>query len=275
MQYRKHLYPGFAKFWQKKGYYNEFRQTNEYGVYQSLFELLTIDQRHGGAINDVFNINEVNKDDNKFKQFMTEFTNATKLAINGLIDIKYNWALLPDWQKRNINRIFGYLAGYGASLAAVLAIYGLVDEDDIKKSNWWGSLIFLADRLNNESKQFTPRGLYSEVENFRNTPVVGYKVIQDFFKVMGYVNEMITLGEEYNPDYARGTYKDENKIWVTVRKNIPIYNQYQRFIHIGKNNNFYKVGENSTDQTLIKNIGKAIYNDSESKGDENAYGFIR
>ena len=275
MQYRKHLYPGFAKFWQKKGYFSEFRQTNEYGVYQSLFGLLTIDQRHGGAINDVFNINEVNKDDSKFKQFMTEFTNATKLAINGLIDIKYNWALLPDWQKRNINRIFGYLAGYGASLAAVLAIYGLVDEDDIKKSNWWGSLIFLADRLNNEAKQFTPRGLYSEAENFRNTPVVGYKVIQDFFKVMGYANEMITLGDEYNPNYVRGTYKNENKVWVTIRKNIPIYNQYQRFIHIGKNNNFYKVGENSTDQTLIKNIGKTIYNDSESKGDENAYGFIR
>ena len=275
MQYRKHLYPGFAKFWQNKGYYNELRQTNEYGIHQSLLGLLTIDQRHGGSINDIFNINEVNENDSKFRQFMTEFTNATKLAINSLIDIKYNWALLPDWQKRNINRIFGYLAGYGASLAAVLAIYGLVDEDDIKKSNWWGSLIFLADRLNNEAKQFSPRGLYSEFENFRNTPVVGYKIIQDFFKVMGYANEMITLGEEYNPNYTRGTYKDENKIWVTVRKNIPIYNQYQRFLHIGKNNNFYKVGENSTDQTLIKNIGKAIYNDSESKGDENAYGFIR
>ena len=44
----------------------------------------------------------------------------------------------------------------------------------------------------------------------------------------GYVNEMITLGEEYNPNYTRGTYKDENKIWVTIRKNIPIYNN----IHI-------------------------------------------
>lgn len=275
MQYRKHLYPGFAKFWKRKGYYNELRQTNEYGAYQSLLGLLTVDQRHGGAINDVFNINEVDENDNKFEQYTKEFTNAIKLGINTLIDLKYNWALLPDWQKRNIERVIGYLAGYGASLATVLAIYGLVDEDDIKQSNWWGSIIFLADRLNNEAKQFTPRGLYSEFENFRNTPVVGYKVIQDFFKVMGYVGEMIALGEEYNPNYKRGTYKDENKIWVTVRKNIPIYNQYQRFLHISKNNNFYKVGENSTDQTLIKNIGTAIQNDKESKGDENAYGFIR
>ena len=275
MQYRKHLYPGFTKFWRLKGFWSEFRQNNEYGVFQSMINLLSMDNVYGNGINNKFNIKEVNEDDSRAKQVLVELVNNIKLAINSAIDIKYNWALLPDWQKRNIKRVLGYLAGYAKSLALILAIYGLVDDDDIKKSNWWGSLIFLADRLNNESKQFNPRGIYSEFENFRQTPVVGYKILQDFFKVMGYVMDAVMLGDEYNPNYQRGTYKDENKIWVTFRKNMPIYNQWVRLQHISKNNNFYKVGENSTDQTIFKNIGKAIHNDKESRDDANAYGFIR
>ena len=275
MQYRKHLYPGFMKFWQRKGNWNEHRDSNEFGIFQSMLGLFTVDQRHGSGINNMFELDEIEYDDKFVKRFMKTFANNVKLALNSLIDIKYNWALLPDWQKRNISRVIGYLAGWALSLGMIMLIYAAFDDDDIKDNNWLGSLIFLMDRLNNESKQFTIRGLYSEFENFRNTPVVGYKVIQDIFKLLGYFKQWAMLGEDYNPNYTRGTYKGENKVAVTIRKNVPILNQYERFKHISKNNNFYKVGEDSTDQTLIKNIGTTIKNDAESRDDANAYSFIR
>lgn len=274
MQYRKHLYPGFMKHWRKKGYYNELRGTNEYGMFWSVIDLLTTDFRYKGSINDHWSDAATGSDEQEAQK---SIANVFKLFINNAIDLGINYKLLPDWQKRNIKRFAGDIGGIMVSLAVIAAIYALMDSDDLKDSKWANEMLYLADRLYGESSMygvFLSGGLWTEFSNFKDKPIVALDYVYDGMKLWGYISQWAT-NPDYEPNYTRGTYKGENKMWVTIRRNIPAYRQYQQIKHINSHNNYYKVNENNFAQTLFKNLGISIRNDKQFDNSDPFYSLNR
>ena len=274
MQYKKHLYPGFMKHWRKKGYYNELRGTNEYGMFWSVIDFLTQDFRYKGSINDHWADANVASDEQEAQKSTANFF---KLFVNNALDLGINWKLLPDWQKRNVYRFAGDLGGIMVSLATIMAIYALMDDDDIRDSTWANEMLYLADRLYGESTMYgvlLSGGLWVEFSNFKDKPIVAMDYIYDGMKFWSYFTQWAT-NPDYEPDYKRGTYKGENKMWVVVRKNIPAYRQYQQIKHIGSHNNYYKVNENNFAQTLFKNLGIAAKGNNNNNDNEPIYSLNR
>ena len=274
MQYRKHLYPGFMKHWRRKGYYNELRGTNEYGMFWSVIDLLTTDFRYKGSINDHWSDAATGSDEQEAQK---SIANVFKLFINNAIDLGINYKLLPDWQKRNIKRFAGDIGGIMVSLAVITAIYALMDDDDLEDSKWANEMLYLADRLYGESSMygvFLSGGLWTEFSNFKDKPIVALDYVYDGMKLWGYISQWAT-NPDYEPNYTRGTYKGENKMWVTIRRNIPAYRQYQQIKHISSHNNYYKVNENNFAQTLFKNLGISIRNDKQFDNSDPFYSLNR
>ena len=269
MQYKKHLYPGFMKHWRKKGYYNELRGTNEYGVFQSLFDWLVQDFRYKDSINNVFNA-QSNSSDEESSQWAA--MNIFEKLINNALDLGINWQMLPDWQKRNVIRLSGDIGGILVALGIIMAIYALMDDDDLKKSKLANEALYLADRLYGESTMYgviLSGGLWTEFSNFKEKPIVAMDFIYDAFKMKDYVFSYAFDHENYEPNYKRGTYKGENKMWVVLRRNIPGWRQYSQWKHITSHNNYYKVNESNFGQTLFKNIGKSIRGEDIKEDREN------
>lgn len=257
MQYKKHLYPGFMKHWRRKGYYNELRNTNEYGMFWSFFDWISTDFRYKGSINDAFAEGATSSTEEE-SQWAT--LNVGKQLINNALDLGINWQLLPDWQKRNVKRFAGDIGGILFSLAIIMLIYGLMNDDDLKDSKIANEALYLADRLYGESTMYgilLSNGLWTEFSNFKDKPIVAMDYIYDAFKMYGYIKDFAT-NPDYEPNYVRGTYKGENKMWVTLRRNLPAWRQYSQWKHITSHNNYYKVNENNFAQTLFKNIGLGI-----------------
>ena len=268
MQYKKHLYPGFMKHWRRRGYYNEHRGTYEYGAIQSLLDFLTTDFRYKGSINDHWAESQIASDEQETQK---SIQGLFKMFINNSIDLGINWQLLPDWQKQNIIRLCADLGGAMVALLVIMAIYGLVDDDDLKESKVLNEMLYLADRLYGEATMYDigllSNGLWTEFSNFKDKPIVAMDYIYDGYKMWNYFTQWAT-NPDYEPNYKRGTYKGENKMWVTLRKNIPAYRQWQQIQHINAHNTYYKVNENNFMQTLFKNIGLAArgsntYNDKD------------
>lgn len=257
MQYKKHLYPGFMKHWRRRGYFNELRGTNEYGAIQSLLDWLFMDYRYKGTIN-----KDIRQYDEQ-EEVKNSLGNIFLMFANNAMDLGINWRMLPDWQKHNVLRLASDLGGAMLSLLVIMAIYAFIDDDDLKDSVWANEVLYLADRLYGESTMYDAgvlnNGLWTEFSNFKDKPIVAMDYIYDGYKMWGYFKDYIAdkwFGTGYNPNYTRGTYKGENKMWVTIRKNIPAYRQYQQIKHIDKNNNYYRVNENNSMQKLFKNLGK-------------------
>ena len=258
MQYKKHLYPGFMKHWRKKGYYNEHRGTNEYGMFQSLFDWLIQDFRYKDNINNVFK-SKSNTSDEESSQWAA--MNIFEKLINNAVDLGINWQMLPDWQKRNVIRFAGDIGGILVALGIIMAIYAFMDDDDLRKSKLANEALYLADRLYGESSMYgilLSGGLWTEFSNFLAKPIVAMDFIYDAFKMKDYVLDYAFNGENYKPNYKRGTYKGENKMWVVLRRNIPGWRQWNQWKHITSHNNYYKINESNFGQTLFKNIGKSL-----------------
>ena len=96
--------------------------------------------------------------------------------------------------------------------------------------------------------------------------------IYDGYKMLDYLKQWAT-NPDYEPNYKRGTYKGENKMGIILRKNLPGYRQWNQFKHIASHNNYYRVNESNTMQTLFKNLGNNMKGSNEN-ADKNPIGLI-
>ena len=153
-----------------------------------------------------------------------------------------------------------------------MAIYAFIDDDDLRKSKLANEALYLADRLYGESTMYgviLSGGLWTEFSNFKEKPIVAMDFVYDAFKMKDYFFAYAFDHENYEPNYKRGTYKGENKMWVVLRRNLPAWRQYTQWKHITSHNNYYKVNESNFAQTLFKNIGKTIRGESIKEDREN------
>ena len=250
MQYHKHMYPGIMKRWRRRGYYNEFRGSVERGSYVSLASLLSTEFR-----STIKKAKELHGDDTQ-AVIMESIKNIARAMINTITNLRLNYQTLPEWEKANIRRIQGDLGGIMAGMIGLIAL-GLLtggdDDDELYDTTWYNFMLYTADRWITESNSYTPWGLVTEGKTLWSSPVAAFKVAEDLLKLLN-LSMQALFDDDFNPEYTTGRYKGENKFTRIIISNIPLMRNINRLEQLEKNNQYYRLDDNSMRNAIVDNI---------------------
>lgn len=250
MQYHKHMYPGIMKRWRRRGYYNEFRGSVERGSYVALASLLSTEFR-----NTIKQARELYGDDTQ-AVIMESIKNIARAMINTATNLRLNYKALPEWEKANIRRIQGDLGSIMAGMVGLIAL-GLLtggdDDDELYDTTWYNFMLYTADRWITESNSYTPWGLFTEGKTLWSSPVASFKLPEDILKLLNLGVQAI-FDDDFNPEYTTGRYKGENKLKRLVIGNIPLMRNINRLEQLEKNNQYYRLDDNSIRNAVVDNI---------------------
>ena len=250
MQYHKHMYPGIMKRWRRRGYYNEFRGSVERGSYVSLASLLSTEFR-----STIKKAKELHGDDTQ-AVIMESIKNIARAMINTITNLRLNYQTLPEWEKANIRRIKGDLGGIMAGMIGLIAL-GLLtggdDDDELYDTTWYNFMLYTADRWITESNSYTPWGLVTEGKTLWSSPVAAFKAPEDLLKLLN-LSMQALFDDDFNPEYTTGRYKGENKFTRLIIGNIPLMRNINRLEQLEKNNQYYRLDDNSMRNAIVDNI---------------------
>ena len=246
MQYHKHIYPGFMKRYRRHGYYNEERGTIEKGCYNALIDFLSIPIRKYRQ--------DMNDEELKgMEAIQNLFKNISDFCLN----IKTNWQLLPDYERKNIRRNLGDVIGVLGAVAIAIGLRSLGDDDD-EDGIIYNLALYEADRLASESFQFNPFGAASEAKKLWSNPVAVQSIVNDVLSSMGTMAQILIEGEDYDPYYHSGKYAGEHKLKVYIERRIPVWRGINAILNIGDDNHYYKLGDNMISIIPVKDIATWI-----------------
>lgn len=251
MQYHKHLWTGIMKRWRRRGYYSEFRGSQERGSYQTFIDFLGTEFTN-------FKGRVKNKQEQGENEALASIQVAMTSIINSFVNIGFNWNNFSEWERANMKRNLGDMKGVLVACLVVMALYGLYDDDDIKDDTFKSSLLYLADRLYSDSSMYSPIGLASEYKTAWSSPIASANGPSDLLKAMMIIPKAL-FDPEYDPKYQSGQYAGENKLMVLLRRNIPGVRPYDRIEHITKNNQYYKIGNSQIGVNIFKNFGETLH----------------
>lgn len=250
MQYHKHMYPGIMKRWRRRGYYNEFRGSVERGSYVSLASLLSTEFR-----STIKKAKELHGDDTQ-AVIMESIKNIARAMINTITNLRLNYQTLPEWEKANIRRIQGDLGGIMAGMVGLIAL-GLLtggdDDDELYDTTWYNFMLYTADRWITESNSYTPWGLVTEGKTLWSSPVAAFKAPEDLLKLLN-LSMQALFDDDFNPEYTTGLYKGENKLTRLIIGNVPLMRNINRLEQLEKNNQYYRLDDNSIRNAIVDNI---------------------
>ncbi len=239
VQYHKHIYPGIMKRYRGifggGGYYNEIRGNIEKGSYTSLINFI------GTEFTGI--VDRIKKSHNEKQQLyvIASINEIWKSTVRTFANLNVNWKLMPEWERANCMRVLGDFVGMMKAFAIAVLIYGLTDDDEVKKDVDIATALYIADRCYAESAMYFPFGLRSEFKTLWSSPVAATNAYADLFKIMEVGYNWLT-DEDYNPTYTTGQYKGQNKALVSLYRNIPAYRVYNRLANMPKNNKYYRLG---------------------------------
>ena len=242
MQYHKHLYPGFMKRFRTRGFYNEARETVEKGSYLTFMNYIF------GEFNGIGKRLKENSDE---EAVMGSIKTILKAAGQTFTKLGTRWNLLEDWEKRNIRRVLGDVFGMASAYIMALAIYAIFDDDDVKKSDALGTLVYSADRIFAESFMWNPVGLVNEGKTLWSSPIAATNSYNDLFTAMG-LGIKYFVDDDFKLTYTTGLYKGQNKFGVVLSRNIPGYRVYKRLSNMSRNNQYYRINDNSLNMKYAK-----------------------
>ena len=246
MQYHKHLYPGIMKRWRVNGYYNEQTQSTQVGSYISLYRFLSLEFKKSFAENNTEGVAVINS-----------IKNIISATINTVMNIRVNWDMMSEWEKRNIMRVKGDLAGIIGSLLLATAIYAFSDDEDEEESNVVATALYIADSLLGESQLYTPWGLYTEGKTQWSNPIAAGSSVKDLMKGLELLTAML-FDDDFDPEYKTGRYAGENKFFVLLYKNTPIWRIWKRLTSMTKSNNYFRLNDNAWNMRTAKDIANWI-----------------
>jgi len=248
MQYHKHIYPGYLKRWRRKGYWNETTQSNEKGSRTSFYDLLISSFRTNQSL------------DTNYSAEGIKSLQAIAMKLQDIFtDFALNYQMLPIWEQQNIRRNLGDICGILAGILMTMVIYALWDDDDIKDSKLLNTTLYIADRLYTESRMYNVLGAYAEFSTQWSQPIAGLSTFKDAFKALNLISQWMANPVDFNPIYTNTQYKGQNKFGVLLKRNIPIYRVYQRYMNVANNNKYYRINDNNAYQSSAKNIGKYVH----------------
>lgn len=242
MQYHKHLYPGFMKRFRTRGFYNEARETVEKGSYLTFMNYIF------GEFNGIGKKLKENHDEDVV---IGSIKTILKAAGHTFTKLGTRWNLLEDWEKRNMRRVLGDVFGMASAYFMALAIYAIFDDDDVKKSDALGTLIYSSDRMFAESFMWNPVGLVNEGKTLWSSPIAATNSYNDLFTAMG-LGLKYFLDDDFKLTYTTGLYKGQNKFGVVLSRNIPGYRVYKRLSNMSRNNQYYRINDNSLNMKYAK-----------------------
>lgn len=244
MQYHKHIYPGILKRFRVKGMYSEQRGTIEKGSYVSAVQFFL-----GLPFKEIKKLNDLT-DAQKFS--ILSIQNIFKGIYNFIVDFKVHWHLLPTYEKQNMMRMAGDVAGILVGFLAVMLLKG-IDDDEKEDKIWYNLALYEADRLANESAQFNPMYAFSNLKKLWATPIAAQSSIEDLFATMNLISCYL-FDDNFESTYQTGKFAGENKFKVKLVNNIPIYRQWLSITDLKNNNKYYKIGENTLNNPIFNNI---------------------
>ena len=247
MQYHKHLPTGIWKRWRRKGYYSEFRGSKERGTYQTLIDFLGTEFTN-------FKTRRNNKQENGTNIALASIQVTIESVINSFVNIQFNWNNLSNWERANIRRNLGEIAGVLTACLVVFALYGLSDDDDINDDRFKASLLYLADRIYSENTTYSPVGMISEYRTNLRNPVAAMQSITDLMKAAVMVPQYL-FDPNFEIEYQTGRYVGENKFDVLLKRNTAGFRNFDRIMTIDKNNSYYKVGKSQIGINIAKSFG--------------------
>lgn len=248
MQYHKHMYPGIMKRWRRRGYYNEFRGSIEKGSYWSLIDFLSTNFE--GAIK---NAREQGGDDTQ-AVILQSIQNIVKATLNTITNFRLNYNKLPEWERANMRRILGDLIGITGGMLGLIVL-GILgdDDDDIVDETWYNFLLYTSDRWILESQAFTPWGIVAEGKTLWSSPVAAFKGPEDLLKLTNLMLQSM-FDEDFNPNYSTGKYKGQSKFKRLIIGNVPLMRNINRLEELNKNNQYYRLDNNSFRNSIIDEI---------------------
>ena len=249
MQYHKHLYPGLMKRLRFNGYYNEQTQSSQIGSYSSLWRFLSIE----------FNKEFANKDP-ETNDVIKSIQNVLTASVNTFMHAKFNWDMLSEWEKRNISRTKGDIAGIISSLLLAAVIYAFASDDDEENSEFVANALYVADGLLGEAQLYTPWGLYTEAKTQWSNPIASGSSIVDILKAGDLLLEYL-FDDDFEVEYETGRYAGENKFTVLLYKNTPIWRIYERMTSMTKSNKYFRLGDNAWNMKTAKSIANIFTGD--------------
>lgn len=254
MQYHKHLYPGIMKRYRRQGYFNEERGTIEKGCYASIKDFLAMPlHKHKFAAK----LKADNNMSDSELQAIEGIQNIIKDYVEFATHIKTNWNMLPEYERANIKRALGDLIGVFSAICVAIALRAFVDDDD-EEGLVYNLFMYEADRLASESFMYNPLGIVSEGQKLWSSPVAVQSGLEDLFHTAGFISQWIIQGEDFDPYYQTGLYAGENKLWVNIRRQIPMYHAINMVERLERSNKYYKLGDNMLSIIPIKDIADWI-----------------
>lgn len=250
MQYHKHIYPGIMKRWRRKGYFNELRGTVEKGSYISLYDFLATDFKGIGK-----RIHE-----NESNIVLASIQEIFKSVVDTCTNIGMNWNIMPEWEKHNIMRVLGDLAGMTAAVIIAMSIYALTDDDDLDESEAIATMLYISDRLLAEAQMYNPYGLATEAKTLWSSPIAAQNLPKDIIKALEYTARWM-YDEDFNIEYTTGLYKGQNKLSVLFTRNTPAYRIYKRLANMTRNNSYYRINENALNMKIAKMLADGLVPD--------------
>ena len=254
MQYHKHIYPGIMKRYRRQGYFNEERGTIEKGCYASIKDFLALPlnkQRFAKKLQEDNNMTDANL------QAVKGVQNIVKNYVEFAVHAKTYYQMMNEYDRANIRRAFGDLCGVASALCLAIALHAAGD-DDKDHNIIYNLMMYEADRLASESFMYNPVGVYAEGKKLWSSPIAAQTSISDLLSTMGLISQYMIQGDEFDPYYSTGLYKGENKFWVQIRRNIPIYHSINMVERLERSNKYYKLGDNMLSIVPVKDIADFI-----------------
>lgn len=254
MQYHKHIYPGIMKRYRRQGYFNEERGTIEKGCYASIKDFLALPlhkREFAKKLQEDNNMTDANL------QAVIGVQNIVKNYVEFALHAKTYYQMMNEYDRANIRRAFGDVCGVASALCLAIALHAAGDDD--KDHNLvYNLMMYEADRLASESFMYNPVGVYAEGKKLWSSPIAAQTSISDLLATMGLISQYMIQGDEFDPYYSTGLYKGENKFWVQIRRNIPIYHSINMVERLERSNKYYKLGDNMLSIVPVKDIADFI-----------------
>lgn len=254
MQYHKHIYPGIMKRYRRQGYFNEERGTIEKGCYASIKDFLALPlhkRKFAKKLQEDNNMTDANL------QAVEGIQNIVKNYVEFALHAKTYYQMMNEYDRANIRRAFGDFCGVASALCLAIALHAAGD-DDKEHNILYNLMMYEADRLASESFMYNPIGVYAEGKKLWSSPVAAQTSISDLLSTMGLISQYMIQGDEFDPYYSTGLYKGENKLWVQLRRNIPIYHSINMMQRLERSNKYYKLGDNMLSIVPVKDIADFI-----------------
>lgn len=234
MQYHKHLPMGILKRYRARGQWNEFRDSVDKGMIQSVIDLFSLNSRKL-RVDAGMSEDEVNT----LKATVFNLTHA----ISYVSQLKTTWNVIPEYERANIRRNLGDLAGVVAGMATAAAIWAITDDDDRKNSRIANFILYEADRLASEAFMYNPYGGLQETKKLMSQPIAANSIISDIGNLATLTLEYM-FSDEYDPYYHSGRFAGQHKALVYIQRRIPIWSQINNILDINSSNKYYKIGKN-------------------------------